>query len=57
MEAEERQWFASENFKMRTTVVKFKDGTKQTAFYSEIRKAAPKEATRNKGRGKGRRSY
>ena len=41
MEAEERQWFASENFKMRTTVVKFKDGTKQTSFYSEIRKAAP----------------
>ena len=42
MEAEERQWFASENFKMRTTVVKFKDGTKQTSFYSEIRKAPPK---------------
>jgi len=24
-------------------VVKFKDGTKQTAFYSEIRKAPPKK--------------
>ncbi|MEL6912811.1 MAG: phycobiliprotein lyase, partial [Cyanobacteria bacterium J06598_4] len=41
MEAEERQWFASDNFKMRTTVVKFKDGSEQTSFYSEIRKAAP----------------
>lgn len=41
MEAEERQWFASDNFKMRTTVVKYKDGTKQTSFYSEIRKAPP----------------
>lgn len=39
--AEERQWFGSDNFKMRTTVFKYQDGTKQTSFYSEIRKAAP----------------
>jgi phycoerythrin-associated linker protein len=37
--AEERQWFASDNFKMRTIVVKYNDGRKQTSFYSEIRKA------------------
>jgi hypothetical protein len=37
--AEERQWFASDNFKMRTIVVKYSDGKKQTSFYSEIRKA------------------
>ena len=43
MQAEERQWFASDNFKMRTTFVKFSDGRKQTSFYSEIRKAPPKE--------------
>lgn len=43
MHAQERQWFASENFKMRTTVVEFNDGSKQTSFYSEIRKAAPKK--------------
>ena len=43
MYAEERQWFASDNFKMRTTVVKYHDGNKQTSFYSEIRKAPPKE--------------
>ena len=43
IEAEERQWFASENFKMRTTVVEYKDGTKQTSFYSEIRKAPPQK--------------
>lgn len=41
--AEERQWFASDNFKMRTTVVKQNDGVRQTSFYSEIRKAPPKE--------------
>lgn len=40
--AEERQWFASDNFKMRTTVVKHNDGRKQTSFYSEIRKAPSK---------------
>ncbi len=40
MYAEERQWFASDNFRMRTTVVKYSDGKKQTSFYSEIRKAA-----------------
>ena len=43
MEAEERQWFASDNLKMRTTIIKFNDGRKQTSFYSEIRKAPPKE--------------
>ncbi|MCC0179305.1 phycobiliprotein lyase [Waterburya agarophytonicola K14] len=41
MQAEERQWFASDNLRMRTTVVKFHDGRKQTSFYSEIRKAPP----------------
>jgi phycoerythrin-associated linker protein len=39
MYAEERQWFASDNFKMRTTVFKYNNGKKQTSFYSEIRKA------------------
>jgi phycoerythrin-associated linker protein len=43
MSAEERQWFASDNFKMRTTVVQYSDGTKQTSFYSEIRKAVSNE--------------
>ena len=43
MRAEERQWFASDNFKMRTTIVNYHDGNKQTSFYSEIRKAPPKE--------------
>jgi phycoerythrin-associated linker protein len=42
MYAEERQWFASDNFKMRTTMVKYHDGRNQTSFYSEIRKAPPK---------------
>ncbi|WP_019508178.1 phycobiliprotein lyase [Pleurocapsa sp. PCC 7319] len=40
--AEERQWFASDNLKMRTTIVKYNDGRQQTSFYSEIRKAPPK---------------
>lgn len=43
MHAEERQWFASDNLKMRTTVVQYRDGNKQTSFYSEIRKAVPKK--------------
>ena len=42
VQTEERQWFASDNFRMRTTVVKHSDGIKQTSFYSEIRKAPPK---------------
>ena len=39
MYAEERQWFCSDNFKMRTIMVEYNDGRKQTSFYSEIRKA------------------
>jgi phycoerythrin-associated linker protein len=41
---EERQWFASPNFRLRTTVSKNADGVTQTSFYSEIRKAPPKES-------------
>jgi hypothetical protein len=36
---EERQWFASDNFRLRTTVVKKHHAIVQTNFYSEIRKA------------------
>lgn len=43
MYAEERQWFASDNLKMRTIVVKYSNGKKQTSFYSEIRRAAEKK--------------
>jgi hypothetical protein len=39
--AEERQWFASDNLKFRTTIVKDSNGNTQTSFYSEIRKAPP----------------
>jgi len=40
-EIEERIWFASENFRLRTTVVK--QVIPQTSFYSEIRKLPPQE--------------
>lgn len=43
LHAEERQWFASDNLRIRTTVVKHSDGTQRTSFYSEIRRAAPKK--------------
>ena len=39
---EERIWFASDNLRLRTTVTKNEDGTMNTLFYSEIRKAPPK---------------
>jgi phycoerythrin-associated linker protein len=40
---EERQWYASPNLRLRTTVSKNADGVTQTSFYSEIRKALPKD--------------
>jgi phycoerythrin-associated linker protein len=39
---EERLWFASPNLRLRTSLVKTAKGFSTTAFYSEIRKAAPK---------------
>ena len=43
MYAEERQWFASNNLRLRIVTVKNSNGMKQTSFYSEIRKAPPKK--------------
>ena len=40
---EERIWFASDNLRLRTTVTKNEDGTMNTFFYSEIRKAPAKK--------------
>lgn len=42
IQAEERLWFASDNLRLRTTVIKNSTQITHTTFYSEIRKAAPK---------------
>ena len=39
---EERIWFASENLRLRTIIIKNLENKMQTSFYSEIRKAPPK---------------
>ncbi|ACK69033.1 conserved hypothetical protein [Gloeothece citriformis PCC 7424] len=39
---EERVWFASPNLRLRNSLIKNGNGFSQTAFYSEIRRVAPK---------------
>lgn len=41
--AEERLWFASDNLRLRSTVLKNATGNTSTTFYSEIRKTAPQK--------------
>jgi hypothetical protein len=42
IEVQERLWFASDNLRLRTTIVKEATAIMQTFFYSEIRKMSPK---------------
>ena len=43
LQAEERIWFASENLRLRSATIKHSETIAQTTFYSEIRKAVPKQ--------------
>jgi phycoerythrin-associated linker protein len=41
---EERIWFPSQNFRLRTTIIQNPDQTRQTVFYSEIRRVVAPES-------------